>query len=134
MDGSVHQGGRKGAVMRTRGWTDSLVVAAAMTVLVTPSAADASPSWQAAEPELLTQGLEGAFGSTVGPDGALYVTETVAGRISRGDPDTGDRTTVASCLPKRMAPVGGATYVAFLDGEMYALVTRVGEEEGGSDV
>src|SRR4051794_19308119 len=105
-----------------------------MTVLVTPNAANASPSWQAAEPELLTEGLEGAFGSTVGPDGALYVTETVAGRISRVDPETGDRTTVASCLPERIAPVGGATDVAFLDGEMYALVTRVGEEEGGSDV
>ncbi len=30
---------------------------------------------------LLATGLEGGSGSTVGPDGALYVTETAAGRI-----------------------------------------------------
>ena len=39
---------------------------------------------------LLAAGLEGASGSTVGPDGALYVTEGAAGRVSRVDPQTGD--------------------------------------------
>src|SRR4030095_7100218 len=32
---------------------------------------------------LLASELEGSFGSTVGPGGALYVTESAAGRISR---------------------------------------------------
>jgi glucose/arabinose dehydrogenase len=32
---------------------------------------------------VLASGLEGLFGSTVGPDGNLYVTEQIAGRISR---------------------------------------------------
>jgi hypothetical protein len=32
---------------------------------------------------LLVTGLEGATGSTIGPGGALYVTEGAAGRISR---------------------------------------------------
>ena len=35
---------------------------------------------------LLATGLQGATGSTVGPGGALYVTEGAAGRISRVDP------------------------------------------------
>ena len=41
-------------------------------------------------------------GSTVGPDGALYVTEGAAGRVSRVDPQTGDITTFASGLPMRV--------------------------------
>ena len=48
---------------------------------------------------LLASGLEGTSGSTVGPDGALYVTEGAAGRISRVDPQTGAVTTFASGLP-----------------------------------
>src|SRR5207248_2211604 len=63
---------------------------------------------------LLATGLEGGSGSTVGPDGALYVTETAAGRISRVDPETGEVTTFASGLPKQIAAVGlgGAMDVA----------------------
>lgn len=34
----------------------------------------------------LVEGLEGASGSTVGPGGALYVTEGAAGRVTRIDP------------------------------------------------
>ena len=51
----------------------------------------------AAEPGavLLVKGLEGGSGSTVGPDGALYVPETIAGRIARVDPKTGAVTTFA---------------------------------------
>src|SRR3954452_18547342 len=47
----------------------------------------------------LASGLQGASGSTVGPDGALYVTEGAVGRISRVDPKTGRVTTFASGLP-----------------------------------
>ena len=51
-------------------------------------------------PTLLVTGLEGGSGSTIGPGGALYVTEGAAGRISRVDPKTGEITTFASGLPK----------------------------------
>ena len=85
---------------------------------------------------LLTAGLGSGSGSTVGPDGALYVTEGLAGRISRVDPQTGDMTTFASGLPL-MNPaigIGGAIDVAFLHGTAYVLVTLVGSDVGGSDV
>ena len=67
------------------------------------------------------------MGSTVGPDGALYVTEGVAGRISRVDPQTGEKTTFASGLPTAIFGfgIGGAIDVAFIDKIAYALVTLV---------
>ncbi|MCU0989779.1 MAG: ScyD/ScyE family protein [Xanthomonadales bacterium] len=76
----------------------------------------------------LADGLAGAQGSTVGPDGALYATERLAGRISRIDPWTGDVTTFAEGLPVPAIDIGagGATDVAFIDGVAYALVTVVG--------
>jgi hypothetical protein len=84
----------------------------------------------------LVSGLEGASGSAVGPDGALYVTEGAAGRITRIDPVTGDETTFASNLPPSYPAVGigGAMDVAFLDGTAYALVSLVGDPAffGGS--
>src|SRR4051794_3844669 len=79
---------------------------------------------------LLISGLEGAQGSTVGPGGALYVTEALAGRVSRIDPKTGHVTTFASGLPS--GPYGGAVDVAFLGHEAYVLVTGVGPDLGGS--
>jgi len=111
------------------------LLAALLLALVTPTAAAASTdSDKPEEPELLASGLDGGSGSTVGPDGALYVTEGIAGRLTRIDADTGDATVVADCLPKRVAPVGGAIDVAFLDGTPYVLVTLVSKEVGGNDV
>jgi hypothetical protein len=78
--------------------------------------------------------LEGATGSTVGPGGALYVTEGAAGRISRVDPQTGEITTFASGLPKSIIGIGGAIDVAFIGQTAYVLVTLVGSDLGGSDV
>ncbi len=85
---------------------------------------------------LLVTGLDGGSGSTVGPDGALYVPETLAGRISRVDPRTGAVTTFAKGLPKQLAIAGccGVMDVAFIDQTAYALVTLVGSDLGGSDV
>lgn len=80
----------------------------------------------ASEPALLVSDLEGASGSTIGPDGALYVTEGAAGRISRVDPETGETTAFASGLPTAVIPIGGAMDVVFLDGTAYVLVTLVG--------
>src|SRR5262245_7466589 len=96
------------------------------------SAAGAHPDGHI--PILLAAGLEGAAGSSVGPDGALYVTEGAAGRISRVDPQTGAITTFASGLPPAIFPIGGAIDVAFLDETAYVLVTLVGFDVGGSDV
>ena len=85
---------------------------------------------------ILTSGLEGSFGSTVGPGGALYVTESAAGRISRVDPVTGAVTTFATGLPPTIPAVGigGAVDVAFVGSKAYVLVTLVGPDVGGDDV
>ncbi len=68
-------------------------------------------------------------GSTVGPDGALYVTDGPGGRVLRIDPGTGATTTFVSGLPKQLpAPdvgIGGAMDVAFLHHTAYVLVTLV---------
>jgi hypothetical protein len=72
-------------------------------------------------------------GSTIGPDGALYVTEPRAGRIRRVDPISGAVTTFAQGLPQSIEAVGGggAVDVAFLGHTAYAIVTGVEQELGG---
>lgn len=70
--------------------------------------------------------LQRARGSAVGPDGALYVTESAAGRISRIDPKHGTVTTFASGFPLSPLAAGGVVDVAFVKGTAYALVTIVG--------
>jgi hypothetical protein len=119
------------------------LLAAALIAVITPSAASAPPPCEGPTVTQLVTGLdtgvESAKGSTVGPDGALYVTEGVAGRISRVDPPTGERTTLASGLPPAIisiggAFIGGAIDVAFIDNIAYALVTLVSPDVGGSHV
>ena len=109
-----------------------LLFAAALIAIITPSAASAAPPFKEPSASLLVKGLQGALGSTVGPDGALYVTEGLAGRISRVDPETGEITTFASGLPPRIARLGGAMDVAFIGHTAYVLVTLVGSDIGGS--
>jgi hypothetical protein len=77
--------------------------------------------------EQLVTGLGGGWGSTIGPDGYLFVPDGMAGAILRVDPKTGDYTTFASGLPQLIPDVGigGISDVAFLDGKAYALVTMV---------
>jgi len=75
----------------------------------------------------LVSGLAGASGSTVGPDGALYVTEGATGSLTRVDPVSGNRSTVASGLPPSLIGIGGANDVVFLDDTAYVLVTLVGD-------
>ena len=119
-----------------------LLLAAALIAMMTPSAASAGPCQGPTVTQLVTgldTGIESAKGSTVGPDGALYVTEGVAGRISRVDPQTGEKTTFASGLPPAIisiggAFIGGAIDVAFIDNVAYALVTLVSPDVGGSHV
>jgi sugar lactone lactonase YvrE len=86
---------------------------------------------------LLVTGLDGGLGSTVGPDGALYVPETQTGRILRVDPKSGVVTTFASGLPPSLFDIygnGGIMDVAFIGNTAYALVSGVGSDLGGSDV
>ena len=72
---------------------------------------------------------DGAYGSTVGPDGALYVTQPATGKIFRVDPKTGDDPTLfASGLPISPVPFGGVVDVAFIGGKAYALVTIVTDD------
>ena len=84
----------------------------------------------------LVAGLQGGSGSTIGPDRALYVTESAAGRITRVDPRTGATTTYAGGLPALIPEVGfgGPVDIAFLGRTAYVLVTLVGPDVGGSDV
>jgi len=88
------------------------------------------------DPVKIVTGLGGGSGSTVGPDGALYVTEPTSGEISRVNPKTGAVTTFATGLPQRMPGlhVGGAMDVEFLHGKAYVLVSLVGEDVGGTAV
>jgi hypothetical protein len=111
-----------------------LVLFAALIAVSVPSAALAAPVSGSATVSRLVTGLQGGLGSTIGPDGALYVTETAAGRITRVDPRTGATTTYASGLPKPVIGLGGATDIAFLGHTAYVLVTLVGPDVGGSDV
>jgi hypothetical protein len=68
-------------------------------------------------------------GSTVGPDGALYVTDSTRGRIRRIDPRRGTVTTYADGLPLQIEGVigGGVADIAFLNGTAYVLVNGVSE-------
>jgi hypothetical protein len=85
---------------------------------------------------VLATGLEGPLGSTVGPDGALYVAEGTTGSISRIDPRTGQITTFASGLPQMIQAIGlgGPTDVAFVGKTMYVLVTLVSQDVGGNSI
>ena len=122
--------------MRNRRRAPLLLLATLLGALAAPAAAQADPPPGADAPELLVTGLAGGSGSTVGPDGALYVPEPVSGEVSRIDPDTGERTVVASCLPPQVlvGDAGGAMDVAFLDSTMYALTSMVSADVGGSAV
>jgi sugar lactone lactonase YvrE len=114
----------------------SRVVSVLATIALTAvmlSATLVAPAVASNKTRLVT-GLAGGSGSTVGPDGALYVTEGLAGRVSRVDPNTGAVTTFASGLPPSIVGIGGAIDVVFKGGTAYVLVTLVGPDVGGSDV
>ena len=110
-------------------WIRGAGRAAAVAALLLPNAVSAAPT-------LIASGLIGATGSTVGPDGALYVAESAVGRIARIDLHTGAVSSFAEGLPPTLPWVGfgGATDVIFHDGTAYALVTLIGPDVGGTDV
>ena len=122
--------------MRKRFFIAFALTLSAATVMLTALSASAAPP--AAIPTVTpgwVTGLQGGSGSTVGPDGALYVPEPAAGRISRVDPKSGAVTTFASGLPTQVIPLGGVMDVAFIGETAYALVTLVGDPLiGGDDI
>jgi hypothetical protein len=104
------------------------------SICLATAAAGALPGADGArvsQPVLLAGGIQGASGSTVGPGGALYVTEGATGSVLRVDPETGDITTFATGLPPAVAPIGGAIDVAFIGRTAYVLVTLVGVDVFG---
>ena len=114
-------------VTESVGISTMLMLTAALIAMITPSAVSASSPCHAPIATRLVTGLQGAMGSTIGPDGALYVTEGAIGTISRVDPQTGEKTTFASGLPPAIIGIGGAIDVAFIDNVAYVLVTLVND-------
>jgi hypothetical protein len=72
-------------------------------------------------------------GSTIGPDGALYVTNGNDGALVRIDPTTGSETVVGSGLPRQVIGIGGAMDVVFIGHRAYVLVTLAGADVGVPD-
>jgi hypothetical protein len=72
-------------------------------------------------------------GSTIGPDGALYVTNGNDGTLIRVNPRTGSERVVGSGLPRQTVGIGGAMDVAFLAHRPYVLVTLAGADVGVPD-
>lgn len=143
----VVPGVRAGGRMTTRRWLATVLALAMASVLAGPGAAasasggGSAPGAHAARPvavrDLTTfaaPDCAGACGSgsTIGPDGALYVTDGPGGRVLRVDPRTGTTTTFASGLPRAIPAVGigGAMDVVFVRGVAHVLVTLVGPEFG----
>ena len=112
----------------------AILTAALAPVALLPATANAAPPGSAPEPvaEVLATGLTGPIGSTIGPDGALYVADRAGGAVVRVDTTTGAKSTYASGLP--VTAPGGVFDVAFIDDTAYALISVVGPDVGGSDI
>ncbi|MCU1440419.1 MAG: hypothetical protein JWP85_1416 [Rhodoglobus sp.] len=110
------------------------LMALVLPALLAPAAASATPPQQGTDVELLASGLQGASGGTIGPDGALYVTEGAIGEVTRIDPETGDASTFASGLPTSVIGIEGPVDVAFIGNTAYVLVSVVGPDVGGDQI
>ena len=88
----------------------------------------------ASHPRLLASGLGASTGSTVGPDGGIYVVDGAAGVVRRVDPDTGRTSTVITGLPRQVGPYGGPVDIAFVGRTAYVLVTLVSPDVGGVSI
>lgn len=102
--------------------TTAWALAAALAALALPLAAQSQ----------LVSGLQGAQGSTIGPDGALYVTEGAIGRVTRVNPRNGATRTFANGLPPSLIGIGGAVDIAFIGKKAYVLVALNGSDVGGT--
>jgi len=111
---------------------EELSVSEEIPVSENPGHTKAAP----AAKQLIANGLQGTLGSTVGPDGNLYIPEGVTGEISRVDVSTGDVSTFATGLPALLPAIGigGPVDVVFRGETAYALVSLVGPDVGGTEV
>jgi hypothetical protein len=121
-----------------RSWTAglTLTIVAAGTVALGPSPAGADGRRDGPRVTELATFVDGpctddicGSGSAVGPDGALYVTDSTDGRIQRIDPKRGTVSTFADGLPLQIPGVigGGVADIAFHGRTAYVLVTGVSE-------
>jgi hypothetical protein len=115
--------------------TIALLAALAVTLAVPGPAAGASEKPAHAAPKVTVlngNALSGlGSGSTIGPDGALYVTNGTDGTLVRIDPRSGAATVVGRGLPTRVIDIGGPMDVSFLGDRAYVLVTTVSADVGG---
>ena len=126
--------------MRLTRWLAPAVMVTMLAMLGSPPALARHREGPHAAHELTTFAAAGCAGgcgsgSTVGPDGALYVTDGPSGRVLRIDRHTGATSTFASGLPPQIPDVGigGAMDVVFLHHRAYVLVTLVGSFFGQPD-
>lgn len=112
----------------------ALVAALMAPSLALPAAARETTAHAVRSASLLVSGLHGTTGGTIGPDGALYVTENVLGTVTRIDPKTGATSTFASGLPTTVIGIEGPVDVAFIGNTAYVLVSVVGPEVGGTNI
>ena len=103
-----------------------------LVAMVLPSTAGAQRGRAPEVTPLATFGSGLGSGSTIGPDGALYVTDGNAGSVLRIDRHTGLVTTYGTGLPTRVLGIGGGMDVAFIGRTAYVLVTMVSGEIVGS--
>ena len=108
-------------------------IALVLLALSIGGASAASPSGPTKT--LLTKFDAISFGSTVGPDGMLYVTDPTHGQILRVNPATGGYTVFASGLPQTPPGWGdGGTFdVTFVGNTAYALVSEVSPDTSLAD-
>jgi hypothetical protein len=95
--------------------------------VATPASADDRGKDHGPKATMIADLGESANGSTVGPDGALYVAVGAEGKIYRVNPKNGHTRVFAEGLPKALEAVGygGVVDVAFRGHTAYALVTLV---------
>lgn len=119
--------------------TGAAVAVFALSAVLAPAAVAATG--QAGEDEraaapppatLVASGLQQSVGSTIGPDGALYVVEGAIGQVTRIDTRSGAKTPFVTGLPKSVIPIGGPIDVAFVGRTAYVLVANVGDDVPGS--
>jgi hypothetical protein len=108
------------------------VAAAAVLASTAAPTAEAKPRSPVVTP-LATFGSGLGSGSTIGPDGALYVTDGNAGAVWRIDRRTGAVSLFADGLPPQVLGIGGAMDVAFIGHTAYVLVTMVGGDIVGGE-
>ncbi|MET0884848.1 MAG: ScyD/ScyE family protein [Mycetocola sp.] len=111
----------------------STLFAPTMASAMTPATGERHGGGDGPVVSLLASGLQGASGSTIGPDGALYVAEGAIGQVTRIDVRTGAKSAYATGLPRPAIPIGGAIDVAFLGRTAYVLVANVGDDVPGDD-